>query len=172
MKKRRNIKKCPSCGKAGFLTRRWVESQYYPQFVSLDIDMFEDLKERVKKNPDNITLQARVKIFEKKVKGKRYSGPKKKFLIKQEDDESMKDKKDYYRVTYKKYYYYYIGHYNKEIYNKNMERYRKGEIKSRPNGRIWHKVHENDYYETYDKNGNKVIEIGKGIRRKFMSRFL
>lgn len=53
-----------------------------------------------------------------------------------------------------------------------MERYRIGEIKSRPNGRIWHKVHENDYYETYDKNGNKVIEIGKGIRRKFMSRFL
>jgi hypothetical protein len=81
-------------------------------------------------------LQARLKIFEKKIKGKRYSGLKKKFLIKQEDDESMKDKKDYYRVTYKKYYYYYIGHYNKEIYNKNMERYRKGEIKSRPNGRI------------------------------------
>lgn len=42
--------------------------------------MFEDLKERVKKNPDNITLQARVRIFEKKVKGKRYSGPKKKIL--------------------------------------------------------------------------------------------
>ena len=63
MKKRRNIKNCPSCGKAGFLTRRWVESQYYPQFVSLDIDRFEDLKERVKKNQDNIKFQARVKIF-------------------------------------------------------------------------------------------------------------
>lgn len=93
-------------------------------------------------------------------------------MIKQEEDENMKDKKDYYRVTYKKYYYYYIGHYNKEIYNKNMERYRKGEIKSRPNGRIWHKVHQNDYNETYDKNGNEVIEIEKGIRRKFLSRFL
>ena len=78
MKKKKKTIKCPSCGKEGFLTRRWVESQYYPQFVSLDIDMFEDLKERVKKNPDNITLQARVRIFEKKVKGKRYSGPKKK----------------------------------------------------------------------------------------------
>ena len=37
----------------------------------------------------------------------------------------------------------YIGHYDSEKYSESMERYKKGRLKSRPNGRIWHKVRYN-----------------------------
>ena len=34
----------------------------------------------------------------------------------------------------------YIGHYDSDKYQRAMERYKNGRLKSRPNGRIWHKV--------------------------------
>jgi hypothetical protein len=34
----------------------------------------------------------------------------------------------------------YIGHYDAEKYKKAMEKYKIGVLKSRPNGRLWHKV--------------------------------
>lgn len=37
----------------------------------------------------------------------------------------------------------YIGHYDSEKYSEAMERYKKDRLKSRPNGRIWHKVRYN-----------------------------
>ena len=37
----------------------------------------------------------------------------------------------------------YIGHYDSEKYRRAMERFKKGRLKSRPNGRIWHKVRYN-----------------------------
>lgn len=37
----------------------------------------------------------------------------------------------------------YIGHYDSEKYSEAMERYKKRRLKSRPNGRIWHKVRYN-----------------------------
>ena len=48
------------------------ESQYYPQFVSLDVDRFEDLNEKIKKHPDNIFLRERLRELEKKVKGNNF----------------------------------------------------------------------------------------------------
>jgi hypothetical protein len=48
-----------------------------------------------------------------------------------------------------------------------MERYRKGELKSRPNGRKYHKLKKKDYQESYDKKGCKEIIIKKGIRNKY-----
>jgi hypothetical protein len=39
----------------------------------------------------------------------------------------------------------YIGHYDSEKYREAMERYKKGRLKSRPNGRIWHKVRYNRF---------------------------
>ena len=167
MIKKKKVVICPSCGKKGFLIKRWVESQYYPQFVSLDVQMLEYYQEQVKKNPNNTLLQFRLKIFQEKVKkGIKYRGPIKKFLIKTEE-ENTNNKKDWYRVTYNRYFYYYICHYDKETYNKNMERYRKGELKSRPNGRKCHKLKENDYQESYDKKGRKEIIIKKGMRNKY-----
>ena len=43
-------------------------------------------------------------------------------------------------VTYRPVVYPYIGHYDEEKYKKAMEKYRSGRLKSRPNGRQWHKV--------------------------------
>jgi hypothetical protein len=37
----------------------------------------------------------------------------------------------------------YIGHYDSKKYRDAMERYKMGKLKSRPNGRIWHKVRYN-----------------------------
>jgi hypothetical protein len=43
-------------------------------------------------------------------------------------------------VTYRPVVHPYIGHYDAEKYKKAMEKYSMGKIKSRPNGRQWHKV--------------------------------
>jgi hypothetical protein len=48
-----------------------------------------------------------------------------------------------WRVTYGPFWYPYIGHYDSEKYEKAMEKYKKGILKSRPNGRVWHKVRYN-----------------------------
>jgi hypothetical protein len=37
----------------------------------------------------------------------------------------------------------YIGHYDSEKYRYAMERYKRGMLKSHPNGRVWHKVRYN-----------------------------
>lgn len=37
----------------------------------------------------------------------------------------------------------YIGHYDEEKYKKAMKKYRSGKLKSRPNGRKWHKIRYN-----------------------------
>ena len=39
--------------------------------------------------------------------------------------------------------YLYVGHYDSKKYRSAMERYKKGMLKSRPNGRLWHKVRYN-----------------------------
>jgi hypothetical protein len=46
-------------------------------------------------------------------------------------------------VTYRRSIHPYIGHYDAEKYKKAMEHYRMGRLKSRPNGRRWHKVRYN-----------------------------
>jgi hypothetical protein len=47
---------------------------------------------------------------------------------------------DRWYVTYRPVVHPYIGHYDAEKYRKAMEKYRNGRLKSRPNGRLWHKV--------------------------------
>jgi hypothetical protein len=44
---------------------------------------------------------------------------------------------------YAPYWHLYIGHYDAEKYKKAMEKYKSGRLKSRPNGRLWHKVRYN-----------------------------
>ncbi|MDQ3967850.1 MAG: hypothetical protein M3275_05570 [Thermoproteota archaeon] len=39
--------------------------------------------------------------------------------------------------------YLYVGHYDSKKYRSAMERYKIGRLKSRPNGRSWHKVRSN-----------------------------
>lgn len=50
---------------------------------------------------------------------------------------------DRWYVTYRPVVHPYIGHYDEEKYKKAMEKYRSGRLKSRPNGRLWHKVRYN-----------------------------
>ncbi|MDQ3853731.1 MAG: hypothetical protein M3299_12955 [Thermoproteota archaeon] len=47
---------------------------------------------------------------------------------------------DRWFVTYRPIWHLYIGHYDAEKYKEAMEKYKTGKIKSRPNGRRWHKV--------------------------------
>jgi hypothetical protein len=50
---------------------------------------------------------------------------------------------DRWYVTYRPSVHPYIGHYDAEKYEKAMEKYKSGKLKSRPNGRRWHKVRYN-----------------------------
>ena len=46
-------------------------------------------------------------------------------------------------VTYRPSIHPYIGHYDAEKYKEALEKYKSGRLKSRPNGRQWHKVRYN-----------------------------
>jgi hypothetical protein len=46
-------------------------------------------------------------------------------------------------VTYGPFWHLYIGHYDTEKYKKAMGQYKSGRLKSRPTGRLWHKVRYN-----------------------------
>jgi hypothetical protein len=50
---------------------------------------------------------------------------------------------DRWLVTYGPFWHLYIGHYDAEKYKKAMVKYKMGDLKSRPNGRRWHKVRYN-----------------------------
>jgi hypothetical protein len=50
---------------------------------------------------------------------------------------------DRWYVTYRPSIHPYIGHYDAEKYKKAIEKYKSGRLKSRPNGRQWHKVRYN-----------------------------
>jgi hypothetical protein len=105
---------CPLCGEYGFLTRRWVESSYYPMYVSYYI------------------LSG---IGSSNVRGSRYRGGPKSVYSPVEVEKI--DKKSLYRVTYRRYDHYYVGHYSSEKYHQQMQDYKMHKRKSRPNGRKW-----------------------------------
>jgi hypothetical protein len=50
---------------------------------------------------------------------------------------------DRWRSSYGPFWHLYIGHYDAEKYKKAMEKYKRGKLKSRPNGRRWCKVRYN-----------------------------
>lgn len=68
----------------------------------------------------------------------------KKEIIKAKSDGEKEIKSvDRWYVTYRPSIHPYIGHYDAEKYKKAMEKYKSGRLKSRPNGRQWHKVRYN-----------------------------
>ncbi len=52
----------------------------------------------------------------------------------------------------------YIGHYDSEKYRDVMESYKIGRLKSRPNGRIWHKVRRNRVIEQVQSDLEKLMD--------------
>jgi len=141
---RKKLILCPKCRRSGFLSKRWVESVYYPRYTSLCLK-WKNNQERLERTE--------------------YRGdPPETFGT------INTDKSKFVRAIYGKYYYYYIGHYDPEKYQKDLERYKKGELKSKPNGRRWCKLNKDDYEESFNKDMQPIItKIRKGIGKKYRS---
>ena len=101
---------CPRCSKRGFLTLRWVRSS-------------RDWKGEA---PNPVSHW----IDEPLLNPLAANG--------QREPTTTKRKRNLLR--YAPTWHLYIGHYDSEKYRRAMERYKNGRLKSRPNGRIWHKV--------------------------------
>jgi hypothetical protein len=139
---------CPKCGRKGTLTRRWVRSSYRPKSFSWLCDSLDRAKTQLKAGPnlknkviqlvDQKSLTSSNEIprlmklgeyvdkMREQISGSKYSLDKK-------DREA-------YVIRSKKKYYYYIGHYDSDVYQKQMISYKNGKRKSRPNGRRWCKL--------------------------------
>jgi len=128
---------CPKCGKRGFLHRRWVKSSYYPKYESEICERLQMAEATVAERPENEKLSTYIRSVRKKVKGFRYRKG-----VKGQDI----DKNSVYRVSSDKYWHYYIGHYDSKKFMEQMNDYRNGKRKSRPNGRKWCKVPMSKYY--------------------------
>jgi hypothetical protein len=127
----------------------WIPSTYYPKIGSVKCSLLEGAESGLAKDPSSEYYKERVAYFRKIVRGyvkgdeKEYRGRSKKHILPEDEyreTQNIRDKKSLIRVTYGNYHYLYIGHYDKELYNKQMERYRKKEMKYRPNGRKWCKI--------------------------------
>jgi hypothetical protein len=126
---------CPRCGKYGFVSQRWVESTYYPQFESIAVGMKQFWSERYTKNPGDKKAKATYKVWSLKVKGNRYRGEHLTGLTDSLNVPHDFDKRSCYRVTYGRYLQYYVAHYDPMKYQNQMEDYKAGRRRSRPNGR-------------------------------------
>jgi hypothetical protein len=139
---RKNTVTCPVCGKKGFLTRRWVKGTYYPMYSSEACIRLEGWEHILSQYPNNILAKEAITYLRRIARGNDYRGHPK-FHIAGHDskkDREYFDRNTAYRISSNRYYYEYVGHYSPEKYKKEMEGFRKGNRKSRPNGRIWHKV--------------------------------
>jgi hypothetical protein len=126
---------CPRCGKEGFLTVRWVRSSYYPKVASIYVMEVKALEKRLRSDPNNEDLQSRYNSCREHVRGYKY---------RRMEEINTLDKQSIYRVSSSKRWYTYMGHYDKDVYKKQMANYRNGMRKSRPNGRTWCKLKDSD----------------------------
>jgi hypothetical protein len=128
---------CPTCGKRGFSSRKWVRSSYFPSYKSESCNELESVKKRLAQDPQNKYLVTRVESLQERITGTKYNKS-----IKREN----LDKRIHYRVRSVKYFHYYVGHYDPEVYKKQMVEYRNQKRQSRPNGRKWCKVPLSSYH--------------------------
>lgn len=170
---------CPRCGQFGFVSQRWVTSSYYPKFGSVAVFMKEGREARLAKDPNNPALLASLELSRSRVVGNKFRGRSKKHLIVVGQDEdgdnegNEDDKKTLYKVTYGKYAPFYIGHYDKEKYKEQMDKYRQGMIKSRPNGRRWCKLPACFYkYRIVDSPDGKYMKFVKLSPRSITKIFM
>ena len=130
---------CPKCGKRGFLTKRWVKgSSYFPKIAT-----FFMFGETI---PDHVRVYTPTRKFENKEGYDYYEyscvdkKTGKRLFVNMVIDEgsNVKPKKRLLKVIgTKKYIHYYVGHYDAKKYKEQMDRYKKGKLISRPNGRKW-----------------------------------
>jgi hypothetical protein len=119
--------------------------------------MIKYREEQLKKDPNNLALRASLESFKSRVVGNKFRGKSTKLLIRQDNETETLDKRSLYKATYGKYK---VGHYDKEKYKEQMNRYRRGIIKSRPNGRRWCKLSRYfNQYRIVDDPSGKYIEF-------------
>ena len=104
---------CPRCRKLGFLTLRWVRSS---------LECKSEASNLVSHWIDMPLLNPQAGDGQRK---------------------PTTTKRMRNLIKYAPTWHLYIGHYDSEKYRRAMERFKKGRLKSRPNGRIWHKVRYN-----------------------------
>ncbi|MPZ07040.1 MAG: hypothetical protein GEU26_11610 [Nitrososphaeraceae archaeon] len=149
---------CPRCKKPGFLSQRKVYAYYVPKQYSEICESYENALTILKRNPDRkediilvgypekpstirrIKLKDHVKDMQKAISGTRYA------------NEGYGNTP--YRIR-KTYFHSYIGHYDREKYKKQKERYKAGTISYRPNGRRWCKMRSKDQLKIYFKTQKK-----------------
>ena len=142
MKPKRNLEMCPQCGKLGVRKERWVKSSYYPKYASDSCILLEALRCKLSKDPTNAILMQQISGLGKYVTGDHYRDRSQYHLSghHSKGDKEYLRKTKAYRVISSRYSYDYIGHYSHEQYKKQMEDFKQGKRKSRPNGRIWHMI--------------------------------
>lgn len=95
----------------------------------------QDWRKRHKANPNDEKAKATYLVWGRKARGYRYRGEHLTGLTGSLNVPQDFDKRSCYRVTYGKYLQYYVAHYDPKKYRKQMEDYKAGRRKSRPNGR-------------------------------------
>jgi hypothetical protein len=133
------IKCCPKCGKSGFLSKRWVQSYYYPKYTSTDIITLQEHKKQLqtkipRNDYDKFLIENSknvIKKLERNIKGS----------LTGKDAEEMgipnSDKSKRLAVKSEKYFYTYVGHDGAELYRQQKLDYQSGRRKSKPTGRRW-----------------------------------
>ena len=100
-----------------------------------------------------------LRAWSSKVRGNRFRGEPKKHLVGSEHQIQNATEKSWYRVSYGKYYQYYIGHYDPDKYRDQMNDYKAGKRKSRPNGRIECKLRKNRDFSTEYRGGKTWVTL-------------
>jgi len=175
---------CPKCNKKGFLTSRWVRSNYfvkhgsdhtlYPEYYFKLKDSNEEIPAFVKEQTLRNLVHVRVyeytgRNFIHEDHYHRYEYAHKNetngkistvFIQTDESNTSIKIRKRLFEILGRKKVHYYIGHYDSKKYQEQMQKYKEGKIKSKPNGRKWcsinaseldlirYKMKKHDYIES------------------------
>ena len=109
--------------------------------VCMDCIRLEEAEFNISRDPNNVLETGSVLSLRRRIRGHHYRGHSEYHLIgSNKEDKEYFDKETSYRISSRPYFYEYIGHYSPEKYLKEMEDFKRGKRKSRPNGRIWHKV--------------------------------
>jgi hypothetical protein len=138
---------CPRCHKFSFLSRRWVESIYFPKYWSVAVISLEESCKALRENQHDEGNRSRFKRWKSVVKGNVYRDTSEGHLMTSfsEDERHIPDRESWYRVTYGRYWQYYVAHYDPNKYKKQMIDYKDGRRRSRPNGRRECKIRNCDW---------------------------
>jgi hypothetical protein len=125
------------------------------------INEYEWFLQKLKENPSDPYAQHMVNVRKPYIRGKRYRGKSTKHLIKANDSNKKDDfdKKECYRTHTDKYYYFYVGHYDKDLYQKQKKNYEFKIRKSKPTGRRWCKLPKE--YVKGSPCGNELMLVKK-----------